>query len=214
MVWVSSPAFDDHRTSPEWSHHCARRSAHRRVETQRPTRASIAKMRKAIAIESWSCVAWSLSDFVVATLRRCDGVMSDVICVYLCDLWVAASVRCSYPASGFAIRYAVTSPASSTSYNQPMTKQDTFTGGCLCGAVRFEVAAPTKWCAHCHCSLCRRAHGAAFVTWFGVPNEQFHWTLGEERVCWYPSTPEARPVPTPPLPAAHRLPRTRSAHRR
>jgi hypothetical protein len=23
-------------------------------------------------------------------------------------------------------------------------------GGCLCGAVRFELALPSKWCAHCH----------------------------------------------------------------
>ena len=83
-------------------------------------------------------------------------------------------------------------PASGTGYNQPVTKQDTFTGGCLCGAVRFEVAAPTKWCAHCHCSLCRRAHGAAFVTWFGVPNEHFRFTGGEDQVVWHSSTPEAR----------------------
>lgn len=38
-------------------------------------------------------------------------------------------------------------------------------GSCLCGAVRFRVALPVKWVANCHCSLCRRAHGAPFVTW-------------------------------------------------
>jgi hypothetical protein len=73
-----------------------------------------------------------------------------------------------------------------------MTNHQIFTGGCLCGAVRFEIRGPTKWCAHCHCSLCRRAHGAAFVTWFGVPNEQFRFTGGEDLVGWYASTPEAR----------------------
>jgi len=67
-----------------------------------------------------------------------------------------------------------------------------FTGGCLCGAVRFEVRPPTKWCAHCHCSLCRRAHGAAFVTWVGVERPQFKLTSGDEHLCWYSSTPEAR----------------------
>jgi hypothetical protein len=58
--------------------------------------------------------------------------------------------------------------------------------------VRFEVDGPTKWAAHCHCSLCRRAHGAAFVTWFGVPDEQFRFTAGEAETGWYASTPEAR----------------------
>ncbi len=41
-------------------------------------------------------------------------------------------------------------------------------GACLCGAVRFTVALPTLVCVHCHCSMCRRNHGAAYVTWFSV----------------------------------------------
>ena len=73
-----------------------------------------------------------------------------------------------------------------------MTDPVTYTGGCLCGAVRFEVTGPTRWCAHCHCTLCRRAHGAAFVTWFGVADEQFRFTSGEAMVRWFASTPGAR----------------------
>ncbi len=45
-------------------------------------------------------------------------------------------------------------------------------GSCLCGAVEFEVRLPSRFCSHCHCSNCRRAHGAAFVTWVGFPREQ------------------------------------------
>lgn len=45
-------------------------------------------------------------------------------------------------------------------------------GTCLCGAVSFSAALPTKWVAHCHCTRCRRAHGAAFVTWVGVAADQ------------------------------------------
>ena len=41
-------------------------------------------------------------------------------------------------------------------------------GQCLCGAVAFTAALPSKWVAHCHCTLCQRAHGAAFVTWVGM----------------------------------------------
>ena len=73
-----------------------------------------------------------------------------------------------------------------------MTDNVPLTGGCLCGAVRFKVMPPTKWCAHCHCSLCRRAHGAAFVTWFGVDRAGFKLVTGSEDLSWYESTPEAR----------------------
>jgi hypothetical protein len=65
------------------------------------------------------------------------------------------------------------------------------TGGCLCGAVRFRIALPTKWCAHCHCSMCRRAHGAAFVTFCGVPASQFTVERGVDDLVRYDSSPHA-----------------------
>ena len=33
------------------------------------------------------------------------------------------------------------------------------TGGCLCGAVRYEVTGPLTQVTYCHCSMCRRWHG-------------------------------------------------------
>lgn len=62
------------------------------------------------------------------------------------------------------------------------------TGGCLCGAVRFRIAFPTKWCAHCHCSMCRRAHGAAFVTFVGVPSGQFAIERGADDLVRFDSS--------------------------
>ena len=32
-------------------------------------------------------------------------------------------------------------------------------GGCLCGAVRYEVAGPLRDVVECHCAMCRRTHG-------------------------------------------------------
>ena len=64
----------------------------------------------------------------------------------------------------------------------------TVPGGCLCGAVRFEVGLPTLFCGHCHCSMCRRAHGAGYVTWFGVPYERFRLLAGADRLVRYRSS--------------------------
>jgi hypothetical protein len=64
-------------------------------------------------------------------------------------------------------------------------------GSCLCGAVSFRVALPSQWCAHCHCSLCRKAHGAAFVTWAGFDDSGFEITAGQDDLRWHASTPEA-----------------------
>jgi hypothetical protein len=72
-----------------------------------------------------------------------------------------------------------------------VTSTERFDGGCLCGAVRFAVTPPTKWCAHCHCSLCRRAHGAGYVTWVGVPASQFRMLSGDEVLRDYASSPQA-----------------------
>lgn len=65
-------------------------------------------------------------------------------------------------------------------------------GSCLCGGVRFEIEPPTRFCAHCHCSICRRAHGAPMVTWAGVPSAQLSVTEGEQLLERYASSPEAR----------------------
>ncbi len=39
-----------------------------------------------------------------------------------------------------------------------------FTGGCLCGAIRYEVTSDPVRVANCHCDDCRRATGASFAT--------------------------------------------------
>lgn len=64
-------------------------------------------------------------------------------------------------------------------------------GSCLCGAVTFSLAWPSKWVAHCHCSMCRRAHGAAFVTWVGVESGQFSLEDPDGLLRWYTSSPGA-----------------------
>jgi len=61
-------------------------------------------------------------------------------------------------------------------------------GACLCGAVRFEIAPPYRWFAHCHCSMCRKHHGTLFSTGVGVPRERFRWLGGEQDIVHYRAT--------------------------
>lgn len=62
-------------------------------------------------------------------------------------------------------------------------------GGCLCGSVRYEIGAELTFAGHCHCSRCRRAHGAAFATWAGVAPGALRWIQGEELVERFASSP-------------------------
>ena len=68
----------------------------------------------------------------------------------------------------------------------------TATGRCLCGDLRFEAALPSKWMAHCHCTLCQRAHGAGVVTWVGFEADRVELRDPENRLQWYESTPGAQ----------------------
>lgn len=77
------------------------------------------------------------------------------------------------------------------SRTEPQSADRTVPGSCFCGAVQFELDLPSKWCAHCHCTMCRRIHGAGYVTWVGVDNKQFR-LLADEQLRWFASSPEAR----------------------
>jgi hypothetical protein len=61
-------------------------------------------------------------------------------------------------------------------------------GACLCGGVRFRIELPTLFCAHCHCSMCRRNHGAAYVTWVGAARERLALEAGAELLVRYASS--------------------------
>jgi len=56
------------------------------------------------------------------------------------------------------------------------------TGGCLCGAVRYEVHGPFLRAGHCHCSRCRKHTGAAVATQGRVRREDFRLVSGAEMV--------------------------------
>jgi hypothetical protein len=45
------------------------------------------------------------------------------------------------------------------------------TGSCLCGSVRYAIDGTITLAENCHCSMCRKAHGAAYSTNALVPTE-------------------------------------------
>jgi hypothetical protein len=65
------------------------------------------------------------------------------------------------------------------------------TGRCACERVRFEIDGPIKHITHCHCSICRRAHGAAFATYGALSRKRFRITAGEDQLRTFVSSEKA-----------------------
>ena len=67
---------------------------------------------------------------------------------------------------------------------------DVHTGGCLCGAVRYEARGPLSDVTACHCGQCRRQSGHLYAT-TSITAERF--TLTEDRgLKWYSASETAR----------------------
>jgi len=58
-------------------------------------------------------------------------------------------------------------------------------GSCLCGKVKYQVSALESKMANCHCSMCRKFHGAAFATFGEAKVENFRWLSGEHHLKSY-----------------------------
>lgn len=58
-------------------------------------------------------------------------------------------------------------------------------GGCLCGAVRFEVIPPVLRMVHCHCSRCRKGTGTGHATNIAAQPDRVRWLAGEDCITRY-----------------------------
>ena len=63
-------------------------------------------------------------------------------------------------------------------------------GRCECGEVQYEVNAEISDLSYCHCTQCRRLHGAAFAAYGGIPRDRFRYLSGEGDLKRYASSPE------------------------
>ena len=67
---------------------------------------------------------------------------------------------------------------------------ESIAGGCLCGAVRYEIDGPVRDVVNCHCSMCQRLHGG-----FGphAKAAKDHLTITrDDGLAWYRSSDIAR----------------------
>ncbi len=62
------------------------------------------------------------------------------------------------------------------------------TGRCLCEAISYEIEGPLGPIFNCHCSKCRRWHGAAFRTRASINKSQFKWVTGKHLLSTFHSS--------------------------
>ncbi|HET6726103.1 MAG TPA: GFA family protein [Gammaproteobacteria bacterium] len=63
----------------------------------------------------------------------------------------------------------------------------TYTGGCTCGATRYEVTAEPLFVHCCHCRWCQRETGASYALNALIETDRVHLTRGEIRFVNTPS---------------------------
>lgn len=67
-----------------------------------------------------------------------------------------------------------------------------YTGRCVCEKISYQIDGELGPIFNCHCSKCRRWHGAVFRTRASVSSSQFRWLSGEELLSYYYSSDTAR----------------------
>jgi hypothetical protein len=68
--------------------------------------------------------------------------------------------------------------------------EQTYEGGCMCGAVRYRATGAPRNPHYCHCRMCQLALGAPLPAWVNFPQDGFAWTAREP--AWYRSSPALR----------------------
>jgi len=58
-------------------------------------------------------------------------------------------------------------------------------GSCCCGSVRFRAQGPFGSFSHCHCTDCRKSHGAAFASYLGVARARLTYLQGENEIAGF-----------------------------
>ena len=63
------------------------------------------------------------------------------------------------------------------------------TGGCLCNGIRYEYDGEIDEISMCHCSMCRKAQGSAYVAISPIDSSRFRIIRGQELLKEYRAVP-------------------------
>ena len=74
-------------------------------------------------------------------------------------------------------------------FSTSSAEESLITGGCLCGAVRYQISAPPIYVTYCHCRMCQRFTGGQIVAGAFFPREATRFTQGDLK--YYRSSPIA-----------------------
>lgn len=66
---------------------------------------------------------------------------------------------------------------------------EAYQGSCLCAAVSYLLLTPPKAVTHCHCSQCRKSHGAAFASYGSIPRSMLRILRGATSIKAFSSSP-------------------------
>jgi hypothetical protein len=75
---------------------------------------------------------------------------------------------------------------------RPPSREHPLQGGCLCGAVRFELTAPLLSAGYCHCTHCQRRTGTGSSANGRIAREGFALLQGAEELAAFTSA-QGRP---------------------
>lgn len=57
-----------------------------------------------------------------------------------------------------------------------------YTGGCLCGALRYRASAEPVEVGYCHCRMCQKLSGATVLPWASFESASFSYVEGKAKI--------------------------------
>lgn len=63
---------------------------------------------------------------------------------------------------------------------------------CLCGIVQMEIKSPFISASYCHCSQCRKSHGASSVAYGSILKNDIEWLSGKKKVRCFESSEKVK----------------------
>ncbi|MEM7194210.1 MAG: GFA family protein [Pseudomonadota bacterium] len=61
-------------------------------------------------------------------------------------------------------------------------------GTCLCQRLQWRIKTPPEAAYHCHCTMCRKIHAAAFATYYIIDTNGFEWTSSQDSLAVFRSS--------------------------